>query len=456
MKRESHSFFKNTGFISFFHRIVKKRNFVCALCLLMAISLPGCSLGVNQIIDQIQADPAFPMTNTTPLNDEDFILLLLSGITENSNEQIQIIYEKIPNAQLGNLSFSAFDSYIKALRRMLDRRINSFSFPSGEEKENLLADVQAIAPGDSDLIAISVPIKLYGPQEDSSFYVYFQRNASGNLCFSSLWVEKCLSIYQYAALYFKAIKDQNQAAVEALLTSALVPEIDGNISSMVIDYKAREILSYYQRQVREDSENFLLKSMNISQLTFEQRNFYPEDSDQPVPREIHFIRRSPKIITVKDTISSPLRNRDITVYRESESLSIQVGADTSTDILKEKLGDPLIVSAGMPDAEGKYNIVVGYSSLLLTVYGQFDDENSIMSGQIRRIRLRTNDESISMGGYLFSGMELDSLLRRYPFADLEDYALLLEEEDRTYRMTFSIDPENWYITGINLELVPAE
>ena len=432
-----------------FRKVKSAKKLLLSVLLLLSFFLTSCS----DVVNFIQESPFFPVINTTPLQRDELVTLLISCISDTSNQKIQAVYEKIPRAQLDGLSFSSFDAYIKALRRMT-RSVTSFRFPANEEKDILLSRIEDSAPGYSELVNRSIPVEIKGNDKEKKWYFYLQVNKAGNVSLSSEWVEGCLLLYRYATLYFHAIDGGNQRAVETLLQGAIVPEIDGNISSLVIDYKAEEILSYYQRQVRERYENFVLKSLDISQLTYEQQNFYDEATDSIIPREIFFIQKSPQVISVKDTISSPLKVKDFVLYKNGVEVPVRIGDQTSDAILREFMGEPFVISATEERTENEQQtIVVGYEALSLTIFGKLSEDGT-WHGQITRIRIRDDSVNFRMGNVLFVGMELDGLLQQYPFADLENYALEVDNDGQVYRMTFSIDSSNGgYVQGINLEMV---
>ena len=426
------------------------------ILLILSTFLTSCADDLNRFISELQRSTSFTGKNgTAPLDDEELAILLISCIADTTNQKTQPVYEKIPRSQIAGISFSSFDAYIRGLRRMADSGgIRSFRFPEKEEKSSILEEIENNANDYSDLIAETFPIEIKGNSEERRWYFFLQRNEKGQVYISPEWVEGCLSVYQYASLYFHAIEGQNRPAVETLLAGTIVPEIDGNISSLVVDYKAQAILSYYQRHVRESYENYRLESLDISQLTYEQPNFYEEGSETLTGREVRFIRKSSQVISVKDTISSPLKTQDFSLYKSGEELPIRIGEQTSDSIVQEHLGKPLVLSVGSVDETTELqSIVVGYPTVSLTVTGKMAEDGT-WHGQIVRIRLRDNNVAFSLGANLSVGMELDSLLRLYPFADLEKYALEVSVDEKIYRMTFSIDPgDGGYVYGINLEII---
>ena len=122
----------------------KKRFKRVLLCLLLlgSILLSSCTDFLNYTME----NPFFSISNATPLEDDELVMLLISCITDSSSQKSKDVYDKIPRSQLDGISFPSFDAYIKALRRMVNKSVASFNFPSNGKKEMLLKDIEAQVP----------------------------------------------------------------------------------------------------------------------------------------------------------------------------------------------------------------------------------------------------------------------------------------------------------------------
>ena len=429
---------------------------LCGLFLVCSVLLSSCSYNFSFLLDMLRPNSSFVTGSSgPPVSDADLTLLLLAGVANPTSSNIQQVYSQIPRSQLDGISFSSFDAYVRMLGKMVMRDVGSFRFLSGSQREEKLAELAERSPFFDELVHRSYPIEVQSESKEESRFVYIQKRDDGTAFLSSTWVEACLALNRYAILYFHAIEEPNQPAMESLLSNAVNSTGGGEISSLVIDYKAQGILSYYLRQVRDSFVNFRLTEVDVSRLTYVQPDFFNETKNETVPRPVHFIRRTEQVISVRDTISSPLKLSDLTLFRDGVAKEpIRVGNTPGNNVISQFLGEPLVVSSTpAEDDSSRQVIVAGYPSFSLTALGSMQEDGSWW-GQIIRIRIRNNSENVSLGSGLAVGMSLDNLLRQYPFADLEDYALEVTAQNITYRMTFSMDEETGgYVESINLEIV---
>ena len=433
---------------------VSRKASLCALFVVLSLLCSSCSINFSSLRDLFRPNSAFAADkNAKPLNDADLVLLLLSSITNPISSNIQQVFSQLPESQVRDVSFSMFDAYVRLMNRMIGRNITAFRILKTDEREERLNILAERSPGFLPVIQQSVPVEVQISGDQKARYLYFQRQENGNGFLSLEWMQACLDLSRYASLYFLSIEQSNQEAVESLLQNAVIPEFDGDISSLVIHYKAQGIISYYTRQVRESSSNFQLTEADATALTYVQPRFFNEIKGTTTERPVHFVRRTTDIISVRDTVSGPLKTRDMILHREGlEQSMIRVGSTIADNVLREFLGEPLIVSHTLKKDENTPQIIVaGYRSFSVTVMGRIKEDGTWW-GRIIRIRVWSDEERISLGPSLSVGMSLDSLLRQYPFADLEDYALESVVEGQTYRMTFSMESSGT-VEAINLEIV---
>ena len=431
-----------------------KRAFL-AMLLSVTLLLSSCSDGVFGIFDSVLNNSNYRnRSGSKVIEKENLVLLLISCISNLS--EIRNVYEEIPNAQLDGMSFAEFDEYIHALNDMVNRPVAYYRFLSSEDRQRVLQPIIEGAADQEALIRQTTPVELHMRNNDEVRYLYIQEHDDGMAYLSREWVRACAFIYKYAELYFHALDTQNQAATESLLKLAIVPETDGEISSLVIDYKAKGLIEYYQRQVRERFDSYQIESFDLSQLTFTQPRFLDETTGEYVPRNVRFVRKTPTLIAVKDTVTSPLDSRDFELHKDGRSLHIFIGGWIDMNSLDQLIGEePLIVSSEMDSTEvdGMKTIVVSYKSLTITLRAAAtDDEGNLLMTRISRIRLRGVDSGFSLGPGIENGMAVDSLLRLYPFADLENYVIDLRQDETDYRMFLTIDPtDGGHVTEVNLE-----
>lgn len=441
----------------FWEKSVKKLILIWILC----ISLLMSSCNVSGFINGFNSNSAYKnLSGSQVIEKENFVLLLISCVTNLS--EIKNVYSEISRFQLDGMSFSAFDEYIQALNDMVKGPVGHYRLLSGEEREKVLQPIRTRAKDQEDIISRTIPVELHMKNSDEVHYLFIQENENGSVYLSEEWVSACTSIYRYAILYFRAldVQNPNQAAVKSLLENAVMPETDGEISSLVIDYKARGLVEYYQRQVRERFETYQIDSFDLSQLTYVQPRFLDEMTGEYTPRSVNFIRRTPQLISVKDTVTSPLDSRDFELYKNGQRLYIAIGEWIDLASLDQLIGEePLIISTEMESTEdvGTKTIVVSYKSLTITLRAMTDEDGELLRTRISRIRLRGDDSEFSLGSGIKNGMAVDSILRLYPFADIENYVLYASRDETNYQMIFSIDPTNGgYVTEVNLEASPQE
>ena len=428
---------------------------VFVLCISLLLS--SCN-GISNFTDRFSNHATYKSySSSQTLEKENLVLLLISCITNLS--EIRNVYSKIPQSQLDGISFATFDEYIRTLNDMIKGPVEYYRFLFGEERDKILQPIKNGAQDQEDLIERTIPIEIHMRNSEDIRYLYIQEQENGFVYLSKDWINTCTFIYQYAVLYFRALDTQtpNQAAVESLLKHAIVPETDGKISSLVIDYKAKELIEYYQRQVRDRFDLYQIESFDFSQLTYVQPRFLNEATGEYIPRSVRFIRRTPNLISVKDTVTSPLDSRDFELYKNGKGLHVTIGGWIDLSSLDQLIGEErLITSTEMNTTESDEmkTIVVSYKSLTITLRVQSDDEGELplMRMRITRIRLRGEDSEFSFGSGIKNGMAVDSLLRLYPFADLENYMVYTSRDNTDYQMFFSIDPTNGgRVTEVNLE-----
>ena len=437
----------------------RRKTFFLSILLTVSILLSSCSNSLSFLSEKFGNASGYQSSSSSQiLEKENFMLLLLSCISNLS--EIQNVYASIPRSQLDGISLSSFDAYIRALNDMMPGKVERFRFLSNGEKAEVLNPISEGVPDQELLINSSIPVELQFQNSEIVRYIYIQSKENGTVFISNEWITGCILMYQYATLYFQAIDKKNQNAVESLLENSIVPETDGKISSLVIDYKAKGLLDYYQRQVRDQFDQYQMESIDLLQLTYIQPRFLDEETGEYVPRRVRFIRRTSKLISVKDTVTSPLNPRDIELYKkESGNLHITVGERIDMDSLDFLMGEkPLIISSELePSLDGMKTMVVGYHSLTITLQGLTDTQGNLINARIIRMRLHSGNDMYSFGPGIKIGMEMDTLLRLYPFADLEDYKLKFSRNGQEYRMILTVDTaDGGHITSINVEVAQAE
>jgi hypothetical protein len=419
-----------------------------------ALSLVGCILAVLIAVSSCDlpweigdtgsstSDTTVVVTGHTILDRQSLVRNLASCISDTT--QIQNVYNAIPSVQLDGISYATFYSYIIALTRLHTNTeaVTSFRFVTKDESGQIMSTIAANASGFDNLLKATVPVELYYGSVQSSdqpVYIYIQEDANGSAYLSNVWVKECLNAFDFAGLYFAALEDQNPDAVASLIKGSQVPA-DGQFSSAVINYKARELTQYYHLKVQSPFPNYRLMSLDISQLSYLQPEVLDDISLSYQTRTVHFIRNTLNNFTIRDSVINPLATKDFYLYYNGEK-TIRIGDRADSNQFLKLFGSPdskilgALYSAGTNSGIIQQIIILSYSSATVTIRGNFYDDGS-WDGQIVKIQLRSASLKFNLGMSINNGMTRDALMLLYPFADQTDYILSTTVDDQKYKMTF--------------------
>lgn len=431
-----------------------------SLILAALILLTSCSFPWTTQETTAGTDTSVIMTGKTTLDRDSLVRELATCISDSS--QIEFIYHSIPAAQLDGMSFASFNSYIIALTRLhvIAGPVTSFRFVAQAQSLKIIDSIAANAADYMPLLKSTIPVELFYGNElsnEAPVYIFIQEDANGTAYLSSTWVTECLNVFDFAGLYFGALEKQNPEAVASLIKDSQDPS-EGEFSAAVINYKAQELTQYYHLKVQSPFADYRMLSLDISQLTYMQPEVLDDISLNYQTRNVSFVRNSLKSISIRDSVNTMLSTKDFYLYHEGLK-TIHIGDRADSNQFKSLFGNPSGISFGMQSVPqttttgGQQIIEISYPSISVTIRGTFYDDGS-WDGQIIRIRLDTIDKSFFLGTTLFVGVNRDTLLMLYPFADQTDYIVSTTVDDQRYQMsfTFAEDPSRT-ISSITLELV---
>ena len=431
-----------------------------SLVLSVLFTVTSCSFSWTAPKITTGTDTSVIMTGEKTLDRYSLVRELATCISDSS--QIEFIYHSIPAAQLDGMSYASFNAYILALTRLhiIEGPITSFRFVAQVESQKIIDSIAANAADYKDLLKSTIPVELFYGNElsnEAPVYIYIQQDANGTAYLSSTWVRECLSVFDFAGLYFGALEKQTFEAVASLIKDSQIPS-EGEFSAAVINYKSRELTQYYHLKVQSPFSDYRMLSLDISQLTYLQPEVLDDISLSYQTRNVSFVRNLLNGISIRDSVNTTLSTKDFYLYHEGIK-TIHIGDRADSNQFASLFGDPRGISFGMQfvpktnTADDQQIIEISYPSTSVTIRGTFYDDDS-WDGQIIRIRLNSADMSYFLGTALYVGVIRDKLLMLYPFADQTDYILSNMVDDQRYQMSFTFDEDpSRTITSITLELV---
>jgi hypothetical protein len=418
-------------------------------------------------------------THTRTLDQQSLVRELVTCLSDTS--KIESVYNSIPSKQLDGISVALFGEYITALTHFQNQQgvIKTFRIVSDQDKKILLDQIAQNSHKYEDIIGASIPVELTYVSELTSVqpvYIYIQADSNGTPYLSQTWVQACMDIYDFSALYFQALEEQNEEAVASMINRSQVP-LNEAFSDAVIQFKAKELGKFYHVNVKSAFADYQILSFDVSQMTYLQPEVLNEITLSSQAKVVRFVRDSLNNITIKDSVSDPLSSKDFYLYYQGAK-DIRIGDRADSKQFQGLFGDPIIMLTGElitlaadpavsgspvngtgpvtpTPAEGPEqvrNIVLSYSSASITIRGNVYDDGS-WDGQIIRIRLRADNQDFYLGENIHAGMTRNDLLMVYPFADQTDYLISTTVDDQKYEMSFEFSVDNpSIISGVKLEM----
>jgi len=422
------------------------------------IFVTSCTLPWETQVTSIGPDTSVILTDQTTLDKQSLVQELASCISDTT--QIEYVYNSIPAAQMDGISYATFSAYITALTHLHTDAgvITSFRFLAEKEGRTIIQSIADNALGYQSLLEATIPVELFYDNEqsaDAPAYIYIQEDVNGTSYLSSTWVRECLNIFDFAGLYFEALEMQNAEAVASLINESQIPAL-GEFSSTVINYKARELVSYYHLKVQSPFTDYRLLSLDISQLSYLQPEVLDDISLSLQTRTVHFIRNELNNISIKESVNNPLSTKEFYLYFEG-ARTIRIGDRADSNQFLHLFGEPVsavfTAQFGPDTAADQQFIIISYGSTTVTINGSMYKDGS-WDGQIVLINLHEADNNFVLGSSMYIGMTRDTLMMLYPFADQTDYLLTTTLDDLAYGMSFSFaDNKERTITDISLALI---
>ena len=428
----------------------------CMLCVLVLAT--SCTLPWETQVTAVSPDTSVILTDETTLDKQSLVQELASCISDTS--QIKYVYDSIPASQIDGISYATFSAYISALTHLHPDAgaITSFRFLTEKKGQPITEAIAGNASEYKTLLSSTIPVELfYGNEQsaDAPVYIYIQEDVNGTAYLSSTWVKECLNIFDFAGLYFEALEMQNSEAVASLINESQIPAL-GEFSSTVINYKARELVSYYHLKVQSPFTDYRLLSLDISQLSYLQPEVLDDISLSLQTRTVHFIRNELNNISIKESVNNPLSTKEFYLYFEG-ARTIRIGDRADSNQFLHLFGKPVsacfTAQFGPGIAADQQFIIISYGSTTVKIKGSMYVDGS-WDGQIVLINLHEADNNFILGSSMYIGMTRDTLMMLYPFADQTDYLLTTTLDDLTYGMSFTFaDNKERTITSISLELL---
>ena len=426
------------------------------LCILILTT--SCTLPWETQMTTVSPDTSVILTDETTLDKQSLVQELAACISDTS--QIEYVYNSIPASQIDGISYAVFSAYITALTHLHTDAgaITSFRFLTEKEGHTITQAIADNASQYQSLLGATIPVELFYNNEqsdDAPVYIYIQEDVNGTAYLSNTWVKECLTIFDFAGLYFEALEMQNTKAVASLINESQIPAL-GEFSSTVINYKARELVSYYHLKVQSPFTDYRLLSLDISQLTYLQPEVLDDISLSLQSRTVHFIRNALSNISIRDSVTIPLSTKEFYLYFEG-ARTIRIGDRADSNQFLHLFGKPVstvfTAQFGPGTTADQQFVMISYGSTTVTINGSMYVDGS-WDGQIVQIDLHEADSSFVLGSSMYIGMTRDTLMMLYPFADQTDYLLTTTLDDLTYGMSFTFaDNKERTITGISLALI---
>lgn len=286
--------------------------------------------------------PQEAITGTSSANE------ILQKLTESINnpQSSPDNYRAFKRGQLDGISLEEYQLYVKLLKDIMRGRVETYSSMTYSERKSTTA---SILEHDPMLEAFLKDAGFYWLEykrmsEQLRLPILLSKNNKGQVFLSREWVKSCLELRNFSSLYFGALVDQNEEAVERL-TYSLSP--DPSIRGQKTDH----LMDYYRDVIKAEEIGVAdIISLRLDAVTFA-IPIKGTDRDLSIPVAAQTTATS----AAATTTSAALEKTEASSASDSETAANELAGNGETETLAETSGETADETAGeaLTEASGE-------------------------------------------------------------------------------------------------------
>lgn len=427
----------------------KSAAFSLAALLIFTLLLSACQ--VNPASSTVTSNTSNNVTTEVTLHPDylsSFMLAQQIAKAINQPNEVNNIFQAIPDRQRQGIMPDDFVQYIRLLRRMADNPISLLTRINEQELKPMLADLQYAANLKHEGFYFkSNPVSNNEPGTPVEELIYFQQIADdGTPYLDNMPITRVLSLQNYVALYFDAIDQGNREALAVLIRSSAD-------SPAVRLEKADRILAFYKNSIATSSSGFRVAMVMPDRITFEQQVHADEMGDILDTRSMTIYADGETGFIIDDKIPDTIQADDLKITSNGQQVfdfSKQENGkmQTVTSSLLGEIAGPQILHDDTTCTElpnGEEHVKATYNGIVVEGVGRCDS-HQFWRVQVRKLTI-TVPQYVTNSG-LGIGQSLDTLLLEHPFIDETAGVVTGKVGDNNVAITFQI--ENKIISKITL------
>ncbi|NLC84055.1 MAG: hypothetical protein GX749_03130 [Ruminococcaceae bacterium] len=366
----------------------------------------------------------------------------------NQPNEINTIFQSIPDRQRQDIMPDDFVQYIRLLRRMADNPISLLTRINDQELKPLLANLRYAANLKHEGFYFeSNPIPNNEPGAPVKELIYFQQIADdGTPYLDNMPIARVLSLQNYAALYFDAIDQGNREALAVLIRSSAD-------SPAVRLEKADRILAFYKSRIATSSSGFRVSMVMPDRITFEQQVYADETGEILDAGSMTIYADGETGFIIDDKIPDTIQEDDLKITSNGQQVfdfSKQENGkmQTVTSSLLGEIAGPQTLHDDTTCTElpnGEEHVIANYNGIVVEGVGRCDS-HQFWRVQVRKLTI-TVPQFVTRSG-LGIGQSLDTLLLEHPFIDETAGVVTGKVGNHNVSITFQV--ENKIISKITL------
>lgn len=404
------------------------RALAAVLCVAMlaglSVSATGCKF-INNITN------GFSVSNNY-LSETELARLMTNAIISDKN--VADCYAKVPNSQLGGLSYSMFSEYCSILRKCSQEHgsVESFRILDDSEKSTYFAmidsygndDCQSVEKyGDMDVIELCY---VDDKKPDGSPVRFTISQDGDKYSLAGDYIIDSMLAYSYINHYFEMIDNENIDGIEAIIKSTYASDIYMN---SVIHAKADYISEYYKMKVKTSKSDYKLKLIAPTHVTYLIPEVFTEDGDSLISKTVELHMQSDGTFGIIDKV--PAMMNEVRLYKNGDS-KLRMGSTYTPNELYNLLGNPIFA------AYDDNCVILTYNGMTIRLEAEISSNHQWSAGRLISIVLRS-DNDFSLGEELYVGMNVSELLLVYPMFDECDFTGTFENGDGEFALTVQFD-----------------
>ena len=239
------------------------------------------------------------------------------------------------------------------------------------------------------------------------------------------YITDSMFAYAYINRYFDMIDDENVDGLEAVIKDSYASDIYLN---SVVYAKATYICEYYKLKVRTHSDDFELKLLSPTHISYVIPEVFTEYNDGFVSKTVDLRKYKSGTFCIKDHITSSVD--EIRLVKDGEN-KLRLGSTYSQNELYRLLGEPVMK---IP-ANGV--VTLAYKGMTIRLTAEIKN-GKWTTGRLTSIVIHNSSE-FKLGDDLYVGMNVSELLLIYPMFDMSDFQGSFRNVDGEFVLKFDFD-----------------